>query len=213
MLLRQHFNRLVEPVTLRLHFRPNLTHRHLVLRRIGTLGIFGPVFQKHNPPIRLQRLPNPIQHFLGFRKLVINIHQQDQIKRVLRQLRIVECPQHRAHICQMPGAHVFREQIQHRLLNIFPIDDAIRAHALSQPPREIADTRADIRNRRPLLNADRIQRLIRMLVAFSLRPGQPVRPSCAHHTGNAPMRDRMEVFGRANERQATEMLLQSGFFP
>jgi hypothetical protein len=67
VLLRQHFNRFIEPVSLGLHFRPNLTYRHFVLRPDRHFGIFSAVFQKHNPAIGLQRLPNPVRHFLGFR--------------------------------------------------------------------------------------------------------------------------------------------------
>ncbi len=113
VLLRQNFDRLVEPETFRLHFRPHLLHRHLMFRPDRHLRIFAAVFQKHEPAVRLQRFPNTVEHFLGLGELVIDIHQQDEIERILRQLRIVDRSQHRPHVVEMPLRHILRQLIEH----------------------------------------------------------------------------------------------------
>src|ERR1035441_3941858 len=56
VLLRQDLNRTVEFETFRLHLRPHLLHRHLVLRPDRDVGVFGTIFEQHQTAVGLQRV-------------------------------------------------------------------------------------------------------------------------------------------------------------
>ena len=63
------------PVAYRLY----LPDAHFVLRADRYVGIFGAILQQHQPAIRLQRRFEVTEHFLGMRKLVVNIDEQFEV--------------------------------------------------------------------------------------------------------------------------------------
>src|ERR1039458_7226797 len=106
VLLRQDLNRTVEFEPFRLHLRPHLLHRHLVLRPDRDVGGFGTIFEQHQTAVGLQRVADTVEHLLGLGEFMVDIHQHDQIHGGRRQLRVVHRAQNRPHVREMPVPHI-----------------------------------------------------------------------------------------------------------
>src|ERR1019366_7890288 len=150
VLLRQDLDRTVELETFRLHLRPHLLHRHLVLRPDRDVGVFGTIFEQHQTAVGLQRVADTVEHLLELGELMVDIHQQDQIRGGRRQLRGVPRPQNRPHVREMPVPHILSQPVEHGLLDVLAVDDALGSDTLGQTPRAVADPGADIGDHRSL---------------------------------------------------------------
>jgi outer membrane protein assembly factor BamB len=194
----------VEALGLDLGFR--LRDAHLVLRPDGDAGVLLAVFEQHQPAVGLERRANPLQHFLGLREFVVDVHQDDQVHPPGGQFRIGLASQHRSHVSEPCFGRVLAQLIQHLRLKIVGIYLAARAHALGHAQSDVAGTGAHLGHGHPRLDADGIERAFDILFGFALGTIQPVRAPRAHHTGNAPPRERMDGLesrrrGRGQDQQ------------
>lgn len=142
---------------------------------------------------------------------MIHIHQNHEVERLLREFRIVNRPQHRPDVGDLPVAHVLRKKIEHLLLDILAVHNTRRPNPRRQPPCEITNPGPDIGDYRAFGNFQRVQSVIWMLFRLSFRPHQPVRTTWAHHLGNTAVSNRMYVLAVAQEDEKQRRNRESEF--
>ncbi len=152
-------------------------------------GIFLPKFKQHQSSIRLQRVPDAEKHPLRTRKLVVNVHQQNQIEFARGEPRIGFGTEHRFDIGDVPGRRAVTQPFQHARLDVIGVNDTARRDALGQAQAVEAGPGADVSHEHSRPEVESGDRFIGLLLPLPLFPVQPVRPTQPHHRRNAPPRD------------------------
>ena len=172
---------------------------HLVFDADRDRRIFLPIFEQHEAAARLERGAHATQHLLRLRELVIDVDQQHQIDRSVRQFRVVGQAEDRRHVGKPFFRDALLEQINHLGLDVFGVDAAGRADAPRHLHAHVAGARADIRDRLALFEVERVDGGVRFLFDIALLAVEPVRALPSHDAGVPAPADRVRS-GRLRQR-------------
>ena len=184
VLAREHFDGLNPIKRKDGHFSFDLCLRHFVERFDGYPGVFTSIFHKDHAAARLHRAANPLHHLVGKIKFVIHIHQQRQVHRRSRKLRVGYASEDRRDVGKaQPGAEVF-EQREHLGLNIHGQNSSRQADGLGQAAAEIARACANVGHDLAGAKLELADQLVGLFFCDALRSFQPVGRFMAHDLGD-----------------------------
>src|SRR5439155_20624287 len=93
-------------------------------------------------------------HSRGFGEFVVHIHHQDEVERILGELRIGRASKNQFHVAQLPVIDVLFHEPDHPILDVFTNDLPGGTDNVGKPPNVISDTAAYIRDDRSFLDVE-----------------------------------------------------------
>jgi hypothetical protein len=118
--------------------------------------------------LRLEGSRGVAEHQHWIIHFVIRIHDEDRVD-AGRQARIARGAEHGSYVLQSLALHTAANRFDHLRLDVFGVDEPVRADAVREMDREPAIAGADIGDHRAFSDLQRVHDLIRLLPQLSIR--------------------------------------------
>ncbi len=148
------------------------------------VGILHPILDERDPPSRLQRVAEVLQHLVRVRKLVVHIDHQREVDAVRGQVWVFDRAEHALHILDAELAEILCQQLEHLRLDVHPVHCALRPDDARDAPREVPRADADVRHVVAGLEFERPDERLGFLLQLARRAFEPPRAEVPHHVSD-----------------------------
>src|SRR5690606_872577 len=118
----------------------------------------------------LERFPYVAKHDHGLFERVERVDDEHRVQFAGRQIRILRLPEHRPYVLQLLTFDAPLDGLEHLRLDVFGVDDAVRADTAREANREPAAAGAEVGDARAFGDAQGVHDLFGFLPRIALGP-------------------------------------------